>query len=288
MKFRVRASQNVASYFFIVLLSYALHSVNSHAQDEPDAALGKYLTNHLVASLVGYQTTREVANGIRIPYFSVSKSVGDTNTYGVLMYVIAPTNYAGKYFWLWGDDPFNAWETSNYFQPDKFYSFTLPDDDKSPYPDVRPLLFSLPLDGNKKRMSLQRPQTWRFFVSENELTNRLNELDEGNTESEKRLVALSQKQKEGLSLRNERERVSDYKTIKNQLKLIEVQKVDALRQQSLVRRQWKVLRERNPPGFAWGDFSYSEEWERIRAEDERKEAEPQQGETVDVSGRRDK
>lgn len=220
----------------------------------------EFLKSNLVAAVVGYQTTREVSDDIRIPLFTPAVEASKTNAYGVLFYVIAPTNYANYYFYLDGEDRFNASETVNYYRPDEFYWFSL--SEKGPDYDVRRLLFLLPWDC-QKRMRLSQPNNSRFFVSKISVEKELDRLVRRKKERMDELSRQEDALKKSITKEERKQSRSQFLTTKAALISLEFYEKDASRQKGLVKEQWKALRSSIPPGFAWGDLSY---WEELRKE----------------------
>lgn len=253
----------------IILFGACLCGMEVQPQNQSEDEASAYLTTNLVAALVGYYTTREVAHGIRVPFFSPSRSVGDSNTCSVLMYVIAPTNYAGMFFLLTGDDSFNQHETSSYFRPDKFYAFPISDSRHDPgevkLDDIRSILFDpLLFDNQGTWFRLKNVTKGRYFVAEQEITDRLYELESWRSDSLKRITELSRSLNGNVSEREKRKRTSDYKTLHNELMLIDMQKSDANRQKTFARQQWEMLRIHEPFGLEEGS-DYRNEGEKIKA-----------------------
>lgn len=238
-----------------LLIASALHVC---AEQSPAEEVDVFLRSNLVAAVVGYHTTREVSNGIRVPCFSPSVEVGNTNAYGVLLYVIAPTNYAGNFFWLRGGDPFNEDTTGSYYRPDRFYQFALYPD--NPRTDIRDLLFKL---------SGKVEATFRdvFHVSNDELEKRLDRAKASKKDEQEKIPMLEKKLEDSQTQKERSANRYHLLSAKQRLIWAEEEEAELLRQRPLVREQWKRLRERVPPGFAWDDLSYIKEWERIKAEE---------------------
>lgn len=261
MKAQKRLIQSVCPLFFVARMFCAIWNGTVIAQDAPDIAVKRHLTTNIVVALVGYHTTREVAHGIRIPCFSTSQLDGDTNTCSILMYVIAPTNYAGEFFWLAGDDAFNQHETSNYFQLNKFYYVPLAelqlDAGVVKSKDPKLILFNLlQFDDHGTLFRLKNITAQRYFVDVSELNNRLNELEKWMEDSSKRLEELSQTQDTNIPARDRRIRMTKYKTLKGEIQWIDMLITDAIRQKPFVYEQWKILHENIPLGLGKGYLNY--------------------------------
>lgn len=248
----LRTRQAISRFFLLVSVSCALCDVAAFAMDDPDTTVRKYLETNLVAALVGYHTTREVAHGIRIPCFSASISDGETNTLAALMYVIAPTNYSGKYFLVGGPDLFppSSGKTSNYLRPNEFYSFALPADIDSNH-DVRRWLFDIPpkLSG----ISVHNLLYLRFFVTTTELNEQMKRLEDREEETSLKKKKLEQKNISSSPQQASRWHRGQIKVLEAELSRIEYWKANALRQRPLVDAQRKVLCETIPMGLGPGD-----------------------------------
>lgn len=86
--------------FPFFLMSLLIFNIRSYA--ETNLIYEWVGETNLVVSVAGYKTTCKLANGMDIPVFSVSNENKD-HEQGVLFYVIAPTNYAGHFFWMHHD-----------------------------------------------------------------------------------------------------------------------------------------------------------------------------------------
>ena len=236
------------------------------AGQSPAEEVDAFLRSNVVAAVVGYHTTREIANGIRIPFFSPSQEAGNTNAYGVLLYVVAPANYAGNFFWFRGEGPHDAMMMSDFYRPEHFYQFTLtPVDSRE---DIRKLLFDVRKDistcGEYRGCSLQYP----IYVSSEELEKRLDHIRASQREWNEKIPEL-EKALADSKLQKERS-TNKYFLLKARQRIVwaKEEEIELLRQRPLVHEQWKALRESVPPGFAWGDFSYTDEWKRIQKAEE--------------------
>lgn len=88
--------------------------------------------SNLVVAVAGYQTVRRHESGIEIPVFSIDEGAGAGEETGILFYVVAPTNYAGRFFFVTcprGLGPFENQQTPSemMFPKNKLFYFRLDD-----------------------------------------------------------------------------------------------------------------------------------------------------------------
>lgn len=86
--------------------------------------------SNLVAVVAGYQNTRKHESGVEMSWFSLDPGSGAGKETGILFYILAPTNYAGHFFWVEcprGYGPFEDQRTpsEDLFRKDQLYSFSL-------------------------------------------------------------------------------------------------------------------------------------------------------------------
>jgi len=151
-----------------------------------------FLSTNLLAVVAGYQSTRILPSGIKIPVFTETPPKVETDAkegVGILFYVIAPTNHFGKSFWV------HKYEIEGLNKPDGIFSF------KYNTEDCRTVstndFFMLP--------SWQSICSWQypfehFHISFNDLvkaeTTRLNDAIKERTEE----IQIRKKRLEGLDL----------------------------------------------------------------------------------------
>jgi len=83
--------------------------------------LGDFLTSHIVAAVVGYEFARKTPNGANIPVFLPEPVEGECN--GILFKIIAPAQFAEKFFWLYNDSHDEWTQPSILYRSDMLYSF---------------------------------------------------------------------------------------------------------------------------------------------------------------------
>ena len=253
MSTKMRMRRAILRFSLLLAVLCTSYNVAAFEGDAPDTTVRRYLETNLVAALVGYHTTREIAHGIRIPCFSPSLSDGETNTFAALMYVIAPTNYSGKYFLVGGPEwlPSSSGETSNYLRPDEFYSFALPTDNNSNH-DVRRWLFDIP--HKFAGINVHNLQYLQFLVSTEELDRQMKRLEDWKEETLRKKAEL---EKNNISFNSQqaiRRQIGQIKVLERELLRIDYLKANVIRQRPLVETQRKVLRENIPLGLSPEDY----------------------------------
>lgn len=116
-------AQMLSLVFFVQAWSAISDSPPSLKYDDSEPS-------NLVVTVVGYQQVRRHASGIEIPVFSLDDNAGKGDETGILFYILAPTNYAGHFFWVEcprGYGPFEDQRTpsQDLFRKDQLYSFSL-------------------------------------------------------------------------------------------------------------------------------------------------------------------
>ena len=86
--------------------------------------------SNLVAVVAGYQSTRKHESGVEMSWFSLDPGAGSGKETGILFYILAPTNYAGHFFWVECPKGYGHFEdqrtpSEELFQKDRLYSFSL-------------------------------------------------------------------------------------------------------------------------------------------------------------------
>ena len=87
--------------------------------------LHDFLTTNVIAGVVGYETTRQVAENVALPFFSASAAPHDGRVNGVLFKVVAPSKHADKFFWLINAEYDERTSPANLYAIDSLYSFKL-------------------------------------------------------------------------------------------------------------------------------------------------------------------
>jgi len=77
---------------------------------------------NIVAAVAGYQTMWTLDTGIDIPLFAVNGDKKGDET-GVLFYVVAPTNYAGRFFWMHHDGLIASGRLTALYKTNTLYYF---------------------------------------------------------------------------------------------------------------------------------------------------------------------
>ena len=88
--------------------------------------------SNLVVAVAGYQTVRRHESGIDVPVFSIDEGAGAGEETGILFYIVAPTNYAGRFFFVTcprGLGPFEDQQapSEKMFPKNKLFYFRLDD-----------------------------------------------------------------------------------------------------------------------------------------------------------------
>jgi hypothetical protein len=86
--------------------------------------------SNLVAVVAGYQSTRKHESGVEMSWFSLDPGAGSGKETGILFYILAPTNYAGHFFWVERPQGYGPFEdqrmpSGELFRKDRLYSFSL-------------------------------------------------------------------------------------------------------------------------------------------------------------------
>lgn len=133
-----------------------------------------FLTN-VLAAVVGYQTSRTLPSGITIPLFSTEPATGNGCEQGVLFYVIAPTNIAGRFFWMHHDGINAAGRSFGNYNPEGVYSFRYSND----VSDWGSITISnlISISGAEQSLCSLRPLGQQFFSSKSEVTSAVTRLD---------------------------------------------------------------------------------------------------------------
>lgn len=56
--------------------------------------------SNLVVVVAGYQVSGKHPSGVEMSWFSLNPDAGAGDETGILFYILAPTNYAGRFFWV--------------------------------------------------------------------------------------------------------------------------------------------------------------------------------------------
>ena len=107
----------------------------------PENYLNDFLATNVVAAVVGYEVSRQIAENIVLPFFSIDVSPDDDRISGVLFKVIAPSRYADKFFWL----KYSNRNEEKFHGVNALYSFALSEDELFPHRAISVnSLFSMP------------------------------------------------------------------------------------------------------------------------------------------------
>lgn len=87
--------------------------------------LTSFLTSHIVAAVVGYETTRQLARGVTIPVFSTELSSASQSACGILFKIVAPSRYADQFFWIKNTAHDKLTSPTILYNTDLLYSFRL-------------------------------------------------------------------------------------------------------------------------------------------------------------------
>lgn len=99
-------------------------AVGAEQKLSPTSYLAPFLASNVVAAVVGYETTRQLAGGVTVPLFSVELS-SSKSVHGVLFKIIAPSRYADQFFWI-KNTACDEWTLpTNLYNIDLLYSFKL-------------------------------------------------------------------------------------------------------------------------------------------------------------------
>ncbi|MFA7174098.1 MAG: hypothetical protein WC340_11945 [Kiritimatiellia bacterium] len=91
----------------------------------PSNYLTSFLASNIVAAVVGYETTRQLAGGVTVPLFSVELSSSAKSIDGILFKIIAPSRYADQFFWI-KNTTYDEWTLpTNLYNANLLYSFKL-------------------------------------------------------------------------------------------------------------------------------------------------------------------
>ena len=108
-------------------------------------------TTNVVATIASYKVNKAITNDIVVPVFT--DNCPPEQVEGILFYIVAPTNYAGKYFYLEGENFYSEGEIllsslGARYEKGKFYRFDF--NDKEYYVNIQPQdLVSFPLDESR-------------------------------------------------------------------------------------------------------------------------------------------
>lgn len=116
---------------FAAVLGSATLCVYSALSFPASAAIG-YDNDHpsnVVAVVAGYQNMRKHESGLEVPFFSIEDGAGAGQETGILFCIIAPTNYAGRFFFVRCPRGLGPYEdqhipSENLFNKNKLYSFS--------------------------------------------------------------------------------------------------------------------------------------------------------------------
>ncbi len=144
---------------------------------------------NIVATVAGYQTMRTLANGIDIPIFTGDgEKSGDEK--GVLFYVVAPTNYAGLYFWMHHDGLIASGRLTSLYKTNTLYFFPFYKFQRDEC-DNGVLHADNLYDLNRKNKGSPctlKPLGWRYFTATNEAEIFLSELRKEQDSAEKAVI----------------------------------------------------------------------------------------------------
>ena len=147
--------------------------------DMPSLAsdLGAFFSTNVLAVVTGYQTERTLSSGITVPLFSITPEAGDGTENGILFYVVAPTNMAGRFFWMHHDGVIASGKSFKNYNPDTLYSFRYNTSlAEEGHASVMPSdLFKI--DAPSSSLCSVRPLGLPFFSSSAEILRGLTDLD---------------------------------------------------------------------------------------------------------------
>lgn len=193
---------------------------------------------NIVATVAGYQTMRTLANGIDVPMFTVDgEKNGDEK--GVLFYVVAPTNYAGLYFWMHHDGLIASGYVTSLYKTNILYYFPFHQFQIDEF-DTGVLHADTLYDfsrRNKGSPCTLKPLGWRYFTSRSEAETTLVELLKEKIDAMKALILASDRfdradkpppppkrgEPRGLSTSEKFRKYSEYYTVRSKLEYLESQ-----------------------------------------------------------------
>ena len=167
--------------------------ITSACKAEPNLVHQWLGDTNIVATVVGYQTKRTIGPWIEIPVMSSEGTKNGEET-GVLFYVVAPTNYAGNFFWMHHDGLMASGYLASLYKTNTLYYFPFTRDGRNPgalHPEDFADLNKV-VDKGPTPCTL-RPAGWRYFCSIPDAENFISELAVHRSALEKELAKDKEK-----------------------------------------------------------------------------------------------